>query len=108
AAQFDEHLRSCSPCSAEMGEFKDLDARLCEAVLAEKIDPSAIDRSVRETIQAEGQARGKSYSTTRSHRFWVPAAAAIAFLALVATFSYRHWYSVQDSPVYAAVVHDHH
>jgi anti-sigma factor RsiW len=107
AAQFAEHLRSCSPCSAEMREFKDLDARLCEAVLAEKIDPSAIDRSVRQTIQAESQAKGKSYSTTRSHRFWIPAAAAIAFLALIAILSYRRWFSGPVSPVYTAVVHDH-
>jgi anti-sigma factor RsiW len=107
AAQFDEHLRTCSSCSAEVGQLKDWDALLREGVLADEVDPSAIDRSVRQTIQVQDQAKGESRPTVPSYRSWIFAAAAIAVFALIGAFGYRHWFSGPISPVYAAVAQDH-
>ena len=107
AAEFDSHLRGCSSCSAEIEQQKDWDTLLRDGVLAEEIDPSAVNLRVRQTIQAAHQAKSPSQFPARSYRLWIPAAAAVILLALIATVGYRHWFGGAVAPVYAAVVNDH-
>jgi hypothetical protein len=107
AAEFDSHLRGCSYCSVGIEQQKDWDVLLRDGVLAEEIDPSAVDLHVRQTIQAAHQAKVESQVPARSYRLWIPAAAAVILLALVANVGYRHWFGGAVAPVYAAVVHDH-
>ncbi len=103
---FDIHLRTCAACAAEIEQQKDLDALLCDGVLAEQIDTSAVDVRIRQTLQAEREAKLDSHSSVSSSRYWI-AIAAVITLAAIASLGYRYWVGSAVAPVYAAVVHDH-
>ena len=105
-AGFDIHLRTCPACATDIEQQKDLDALLCDGVLAEQIDTSSVDMLVRQTIQAQRESKFDPQSSTSAHRYWIAIAAAIV-LAAIAGLSYRYWPSPVVAPVYAAVVHDH-
>ena len=105
-AGFDIHLRTCPACATDIEQQKDLDALLCDAVLAEQIDTSSVDMLIRQTIQAQRESKFDPQSSTSAHRYWIAIAAAIV-LAAIAGLSYRYWPSPVVAPVYAAVVHDH-
>jgi len=105
-AGFDSHLRICVTCAAEIEQQKDLDALLCDGVLAEQIDSSAVDVRIRQTLQAEREAKPELHSSAPAYRRWA-AIAAVIVLAVIAGFSYQYWFGSAVAPVYAAVVHDH-
>jgi Putative zinc-finger len=106
SAGFEIHLRTCATCATEIEQQKDLDALLCDGVLAEQIDTSALDVRVRQTLQAEREAKLDSHSSTSSRGNWLTIAAVIA-LAAIAGLGYRYRVGSAVAPVYAAVVHDH-
>lgn len=53
AAEFDQHLRTCSSCIEEVQRQARLDARLRDVILAQKTDVAEVDRRVRDLIAAQ-------------------------------------------------------
>ena len=93
AAELAAHIKDCASCAWELGQQKAFDATLREAVLAEDVDSSRVERNVRLVVgEPVGQASG---------RRWMFALAGFAALLLVVVFLMR------ARPVYAAAAKDH-
>ncbi len=87
AAAFDAHLKSCPTCMAELEAQARLDARFREALLADDVDMSRVDRRIREMIAAESLGSTAPSVPLRPSR-WMTAAMGIAaaFLLLAAGY----------------------
>lgn len=93
AAELAAHIKDCASCAWELGQQKAFDAMLREAVLAEDVDSSRVERNVRLIVgEPVGQGSG---------RRWMFALAGLAAVLLVAVFLMR------ARPVYAAAAKDH-
>jgi hypothetical protein len=86
-AEFAAHLASCAEC--------DLDQRVRASVLAETIDTSRVQRSIRARIR---RARVQ---------VWAVAAAASIALAIAGGLSYRAFFRSQTPPLCVAAAQDH-
>lgn len=104
-AAFDAHLHACAACSARIEEQKNLDALLCDGVLAEQIDTSNVDARVLRAIHTSRTLEG---TRLPMYRRWGIVAAAAILLALIAGLAaYRYTSGAPVTPMYAAVVRDH-
>jgi anti-sigma factor RsiW len=87
AAEFDAHLKTCATCMAELETHARLDARFREALLADEVDVSRVNRRIREMIAAEPLG-GAVPSVRPEPGHWMTAAMGIAatFLLLAAGY----------------------
>jgi anti-sigma factor RsiW len=87
AAEFDAHLKTCPTCMAELETQARLDARFREALLADEVDVSRVNRRIRELIAAESL-RGTASPVRSKPSRWMTAAMGIAatFLLLAAGY----------------------
>jgi anti-sigma factor RsiW len=93
AGEVAAHIKNCASCAWELGQQKALDAVVRETVLAEDVDSSRVEHSVRLVV---GEAVGPG-----SARRWMFAMAGLAAVLLLAVFLMR------ARPVYAAAATDH-
>jgi hypothetical protein len=109
AAEFDAHLKTCPPCMRELETQARIDARLREALLAEEVDVSRVNRRVRELIAADsagalaGQLRPNA---KRKPIRWVVSAMGIAAALVLVAAGYLFW-PLQVARVYADAATDH-
>lgn len=80
-AGFARHLDACPSCAAEIARQMELDARVRDTVLGEKIDAAAVDRRVAGQITADSSIRHKWQ--------WGFVAAGTAAVLLAGTLGYR-------------------
>lgn len=107
AADFDEHLKTCSDCFRDLETQARLDARLREILLAEEVDVARVNRRVREMLATESLAEAvKHAEAPRASRRWVTAAMGIAAALLLAVAGYL-LFPVRASQVYADAAEDH-
>jgi len=108
AADFDEHLKTCSECFRELETQARLDARLREILLAEEVDVARVNRRIREMLATEGLAEAvKRVEPVRRSRRWVTAAMGIAAAALLALAAGYLLLPGRASQVYADAAEDH-
>lgn len=105
AAEFDTHLKGCPACMAEIEAQDRLDARLREALLADSVDVSRVNRRVREMIAADG-AEPLMPSSQRRPQRWVTAPLSIAAALLLLAAGYL-LLPGRVAPVYADAASDH-
>jgi len=86
------HLKDCAACAGELGQQQAFDGMLREAVLAEEVDSSRVERNVRRVMGTP--VRGASGR-------WMLALAGLAAVLLLGVFLTR------ARPVYAAAAKDH-
>jgi Putative zinc-finger len=87
ASEFDAHLKTCPACMSELGAQARLDERFREALLADEVDVSRVNRRIRELIAAESFRPAAAVSQPRSGR-WVTAAAGVAAAFLLVAAGY--------------------
>ncbi len=99
AGEVAAHIKDCASCTWELGQQRAFDAMLREAVLAEDVDSSRVERGVRLAIRrlVGGEPRGQG-STAMDVRV---AGVAAVLVLLLAVFLMR------ARPVYAAAAKDH-
>jgi anti-sigma factor RsiW len=88
ASEFDAHLKTCPACMSELGAQARLDERFREALLADEVDVSRVNRRIRELIAAESFRPAAAVSQPRSGRRWVTAAAGVAAAFLLVAAGY--------------------
>jgi Putative zinc-finger len=88
AGEFDTHLRGCPSCMREIETQSRLDAQLREAVLAEEVDVSRVNRQVRELITRESSEQHVHVSRPNRRRRWVTAAMGVAASLLLLVAGY--------------------
>ncbi|HXO44189.1 MAG TPA: zf-HC2 domain-containing protein [Candidatus Cybelea sp.] len=87
ASEFDAHLQTCPACRSELESQARLDERFREALLADEVDVSRVNRRIRELIAAESSRPAASVSRPRPARLAAAAAGvAAAFLLLIAGY----------------------
>jgi anti-sigma factor RsiW len=105
AAEFDAHLKTCPTCMAELESQARLDARFREALLADEVDVSRVNRRIRELIAAESFGGTVRQVPPKPNR-WLTAAMGIAASLLLLAAGYllvpRH-----VARVYADAATDH-
>jgi anti-sigma factor RsiW len=104
AGAVDAHLKSCPACMQDLESQAGLDARIREAMAAERVDSTGVERWIRAHIAAEP--RGKVASAP-SRRAWMTAAMGIAALLLLIAAGYRGLLSQHVARVYADAAQDH-
>ncbi len=87
AVEFDSHLKTCPACMAELETQARLDDRFREALLAEEVDVSRVNRRIRELIAAESSGSGVPHLQPRPGR-WMTAAMGIAAAFLLVAAGY--------------------
>ena len=97
AAEFSAHLKFCPVCAREVDRQTQADAALREAMLADEVDTSALDRRVRARIA------GKPV-----HIRWLVATAAAIAIALLFTGLGVRWLMGPKAGLYADAAQDHH
>jgi anti-sigma factor RsiW len=101
AAELAAHIKDCASCAWELGQQKAFDVMLREAVLAEDVDSSRVERNVRLVVgERRGPVTSPSWAQALGRR-WMFALAGLAAVLLVAVFLMR------ARPVYAAAAKDH-
>jgi hypothetical protein len=96
AGAYAAHLKSCSACSAEIEQLRNLDILLRAAVLSENVACEPLENRVRQQIAAE--------TRDRKRWLWIASSAAIVLLAagIVARIAFR------VPTLYAEAATDHH
>ncbi len=87
AAEFDAHLKTCPACMAELETQARLDARFRDALLADQVDVSRVNRRIRELIAAESSGIAVSEAQPKLSR-WMTAAMGIAAAFLLVAAGY--------------------
>jgi anti-sigma factor RsiW len=87
ASEFDDHLKTCPACMSELETQARLDARFREALLADEVDVSRVNRRIRELIAAESSGQAVPELRPRTGR-WITSAigAAAVFLLFLAGY----------------------
>jgi hypothetical protein len=109
AGAIDAHLQSCPSCMGELESQARLDARMREAIDAEGVDATGVERWVRARISDESRSKVASISSRppQAHRRrWLIAAVAVAAVALLAAVTYLDFVR-HAARVYADAASDH-
>ena len=105
AAEFDAHLKTCSPCFRELETQARLETRLREMLLAEDVDVARVNRRVREMLANESLEAGVRRFAPPGGR-WAAAAMGIAAAFLLVVGGYL-LIPGRVSAVYADAAEDH-
>jgi anti-sigma factor RsiW len=104
AAEFDAHLKTCGSCLQELERQAQVDARVRNAVLSERIDVSNLDRIIRESVYAEPlRSARRQFESVR--RRWL--AATVGVVAILIALGYHTLFGQRAAGVYAAAAADH-
>ncbi|HZQ50880.1 MAG TPA: zf-HC2 domain-containing protein [Bryobacteraceae bacterium] len=98
ARVFAEHLRNCRACNEEVERQITLDSLLRRSILSEKVDTTALDRTVRAHIALER----RSFSPR-----WLAVAAGIAAILLAGALSYRAMFASPPPKLCVDAARDH-
>jgi anti-sigma factor RsiW len=96
-AEVRAHLEACPVCASDMARQAGVDARLREEVLAETPDSKALDLLIKQRIR-------RSIILRR----WLPVAAGIAAMLVLALVGSRLWTESRVARVYVDAARDHH
>jgi anti-sigma factor RsiW len=97
AGEMAAHVKGCASCAWELGQQLAFDAVLREAVLAEEVDSSRVERNVRLAVREPAGAVSAPWASRR----WILGLAGLAAVLILAALPMR------TRPVYAAAAQDH-